>query len=66
MTLTAPDMGAVMGDTQQTRVKKGRSRESESAREISDLREEADEALLKLRLDLLSSCVCVNLTLKSQ
>lgn len=67
VTLTAPDMGAVMGDTQQTRVKKGRSRESESAREISeDLREEADEALLKLRLDLFSSCVCVNLTLKSQ
>ena len=49
MTLTAPDMGAFMGNIQQTRVKKGRSRESESAREISeDLRGEAGEALLQL------------------
>lgn len=69
VTLTAPDMGAVMGNTQQTRVKKGHSRESESSREISeDIREEADEALLKLfkNLGLFSSCVCVDLTLKSQ
>lgn len=47
---------------------KGHSREPARTRETSEgIREEADEALLKLfkSLALLSSCVCVNLTLKS-
>lgn len=57
-----------MGNTRQTRVKKGHSREPAHTKEISeDIREEADEVLLKLftNLALFSSCVCVNLTLKS-